>query len=173
MSAPTIRLATDADLTKIDEIYNHYVLTSTCTYQTEPNTPDERRQWLAGRGPLHPATVAELDGQIVGWASLSPFRARAAYDRTVENALYVRPDLQRRGIGKALLEDLIERARAVNHHCIIAVIDAEQDGSIKLHERHGFVEVARLRQVGFKFGQWLDVLFLQLLLHEAHLNARY
>jgi L-amino acid N-acyltransferase len=161
---PAIRVATAADLPAIDAIYNPYVLTSTCTYQTEPTTPEERLAWFENRGPAHPVAVAELDGGIVGWASISRFRERAAYDRTVENAVYVRPEYHRRGIGAALLADSVERARAAGHHAVIAVIDAEQHGSIALHERHGFERVALLREVGFKFGRWLDVVYLQLLL---------
>src|SRR5205823_14361671 len=79
-----IRLATVDDLGAINEIYNHYVLHSTCTYQTEPSSDEERTQWLARRGPKHPVTVGEVDGRVVGWASLSAFRERTAYDRTVE-----------------------------------------------------------------------------------------
>jgi L-amino acid N-acyltransferase YncA len=161
---PTLRLATVADLPTIDEIYNPYVLTSTCTYQTEPTSPAERAAWFANRGPGHPVTVAELDGRLVGWASISRFRDRAAYDRTVENAVYVRPEFHRQGIGSTLLVDSIARARAARHHAIVAVIDAEQAGSIALHERHGFTRVAHLREVGFKFGRWLDVVYLELLL---------
>ena len=159
--APLIRLATAADLASINDVYNPYVLGSTCTYQTEPSTLDERAAWFAGRGPQHPVTVAELEGEVVGWASLSRFRERSAYDRTVENAVYVRPDMHRRGIGSALLSDTVDRARAAGHHAIIAVIDAEQPGSVALHERHGFVKVAHLKEVGFKFGRWLDAIYME------------
>lgn len=167
MPAPLIRLATSDDACAINAIYNHYVLMSTCTYQTEPSTDEQRRAWLASHGPEHPITVAELDGVIVGWASLSRFRERAAYDATVENAVYVRHDLHRRGIGKALLADLIERAKSLGHHTIIAVIDGEQTGSIALHRRAGFVDAGVLRQAGWKFGRWLDVVFLQLMLEDS------
>ncbi len=160
----TIRLATSVDLPAINAIYNHYVLTSTCTYQTEPTTDAERGMWFGKRGGQHPVTVAEMDGEIVGWASLSRFRERSAYDRTVENAVYVRHDLHRRGIGAVLLADSIERARAAGHHTIIAVIDAEQSGSIALHERQGFEHVGLLREAGYKFERWLDVVYMQIML---------
>ena len=161
MPAPTIRLATVADLPAINAIYNHYVRTSTCTYQLEPTTDAERRAAFDGRGASHPLTVAELDGFVVGWGSLSPFRSRGGYASTVENAVYVRHDLQRRGIGSALLADLMERATAIGHHTIVAVIDAEQVGSIELHRRAGFAHVGTLREAGRKFDRWLDAVFLQ------------
>ena len=164
MASPRIRLAISADLSAINDIYNHYVHCSTCTYQTEPSTPDERAEWFAAHGPTHCVTVAEAAGVVVGWASISRFRSRSAYDRTVENAVYVRHDRHRHGIGSALLADSLDRARAVGHHTVIAVIDAEQAGSIALHVRHGFVEAGRLREAGFKFGRWLDVVYLQRML---------
>lgn len=161
---PAIRPATAADLPAINAIYNHYVLCSTCTYQTEPSTPAEREAWFEAHGPRHPVTVAEIDGEVVGWASLSRFHARAAYGHTVENSVYVRHDRHRRGIGGALLADAMERAAAVGHHTILALIDADQAASVTLHLRHGFVQVAHLREVGFKFGRWLDVVYLQRML---------
>jgi len=161
MPALTIRLATPPDLDAINDIYNHYVLTSTCTYQTEPETIDARRTWFTNHGPLHPITIAQHDGQIVGWASLSRFHARAAYSRTVENSVYVHPDHHRQGIGRALLTDLIDRARALGHHTIIAGIDAEQAPSVAIHTAHGFNQVALLKEVGFKFNRWLDVIYMQ------------
>jgi L-amino acid N-acyltransferase len=164
MRSRVIRVAKPSDVCAINEIYNHYVLNSTCTYQEEPSSEAERQQWLAAHGPMHPATVAEEDGRVVGWASLSAFRARVAYRWTMENAVYVHHDLQRRGIGSALLADLIERGKAMGHHSIIAVIDKEQEGSARLHRRFGFEEVAHLREVGFKFGRWLDVIYLQRML---------
>src|SRR5438874_2702937 len=132
MITPTIRLATRADLSRINEIYNYYVSRSTCTYQEEPTTTAEREAWFEEHGPMHPITVAEEDGRVLGWASLSLFRTRAAYRFTSENAVYVRHDLHGRGIGSALLSDSIERAGALGHHSIIAVIDAAQTGSIAL-----------------------------------------
>nr|MBA2481425.1 N-acetyltransferase [Planctomycetota bacterium] len=112
----------------------------------------------------HPVTVAELDGEIVGWGSLGPFRPRDGLRHTVENSLYVRHDRHRRGIGAALLADLIARARAAGHHAIIAGISAEQTASIALHRRFGFTEAALLREVGRKFDRWLDLAYWQLLL---------
>src|SRR5689334_9592709 len=97
----SIRLATPDDLPAINDIYNHFVFVSTCTYQEEPSTVDERAAWFAAHGPLHPVTVAESAGEVVGLASLSPFHRRSAYRHTVENSVYVRHDLQRRGIGSA------------------------------------------------------------------------
>jgi phosphinothricin acetyltransferase len=157
----SIRQATVKDLEAINAIYNYYVLHSTCTYQTEPETMVDRRAWFDRHGSKHPAVVALIAGEVLGWGSLSPFHAREAYRRTVENSIYVRHDAYRRGIGSALLKDLILRASEIGHHTIIGVIDGEQAASAALHAKHGFVQVAHLRQVGFKFGRWLDVFYVQ------------
>ena len=159
-----IRFATCDDLPAINDIYNHYVLHSTCTYQEVPVTMPDRLTWFAAHGPKHPITVALLEDKIVGWGSLSPFHKRAAYRNTVENSLYVAHTHHRRGIGRLLLADLIARARQIGHHTIIAGIDADQPASIALHAALGFEEVAFLKQVGYKFGRWLDVRYMQLML---------
>jgi L-amino acid N-acyltransferase len=159
-----IRPATPDDLVAINDIYNHYVLHSTCTYQTEPETMEARRAWFAGHAEKHPVTVGVEDGTVVGWGSLSRFHARAAYARSVENSVYVHHEHHRKGIGRALLEDLIGRARAVGHHTIIAGIDADQAASVALHAAAGFAKVALLNEVGFKFGRWLHVIYMQKML---------
>ena len=159
-----IRTATEADLAAVNAIYNHYVLASTCTYQEEPTTADERAAWFAAHDGAHPITVAESGGEVVAWGSLSRFHPRAAYRRTVEDSLYVRHDLHGRGIGSAVLADLLERATALGHRSVVGVISADQPASIALHLRHGFAECGRLREVGHKFGRWLDVVYLQRLL---------
>ena len=159
-----IRAATVADLRAINDIYNHYVGSSTCTYQEEPESMGDRSAWFAAHGDAHPITVAVVADEVVGWGSLSPYRERSAYRFTVENSVYVRHDVQRRGIGRLLLADLIERGRAAGHHTIVAVIDAEQAGSIALHLAMGFRDGGELRELGFKFGRWLNVRYLQLML---------
>jgi phosphinothricin acetyltransferase len=164
--AAIIRHATSADLGAINDIYNHYVLHSACTYQEEPEPLEDRRQWFERHGDRHPVIVAEVDGQVVGWGSLSAYHARSAYRHTVENSVYVQHRHHRRGIGSRLLQELITRARGLGHRAIIAGIDASQTASVALHAKFGFVEVGRLQQVGFKFGRWLDVTYMELLLIE-------
>ena len=164
MRTVDIRLATHDDLSVINSIYNHYVACSTCTYQEEPETIERRQRWFAAHGPMHPVTVAVLEGRVVGWTSLSPYHARSAYRFTVENSLYVDHERHRQGIGSALLADCIERARSLGHHAIISGIDAEQTASIALHAKFDFEPVGRLKQVGFKFGRWLDVVEMQLMI---------
>src|SRR2546421_1300417 len=164
MQSTMIRLAAPADLVAINDIYNHYVLHSTCTYQEEPETMEQRHKWFDAHGERHPVTVAVMDDRIVGWGSLSPFHARSAYRNTVENSVYVHHEMHRRGIGSMILQDLIERARVIGHHTIIAGIDGEQTASLALHARFGFEKVAHLKQLGFKFGRWLDVIYMQLML---------
>ncbi|HVX83704.1 MAG TPA: GNAT family N-acetyltransferase [Phycisphaerae bacterium] len=158
---PEIRPAAAADLDAINDIYNHYVLHSTCTYQEDPSTAAQRAAWFAAHGARHPVTVAIDGGAIVGWASLSPFHARCAYRLTVENSVYVHPDHHRRGIGRALLRDLLDRAILLGHRQIVAVISADQLPSLALHRALGFRDAGLLRGVGFKFGRWLDVAYLQ------------
>jgi L-amino acid N-acyltransferase len=165
--AAALRPATEADLGAINDIYNHYVLHSTCTYQEEPESAEARRQWFHHHDGRHPVIVAELDGQVVGWGSLSAYHARSAYRLTVENSIYVHHQHHRCGIGTRLLQELILRSRQAGHHAIIAGIDAEQDGSVALHTRFQFEKVGRLKQVGFKFGRWLDVIYLELVLDES------
>ena len=138
MSDLTIRPATADDLPAINDIYNHYVLHSTSTYQEEPEPMDGRRAWFARHGAAYPVIVAVLDGTVVGWGSLSPFHVRSAYRRTVENSVYVRHDLHRRGIGGALLNDLIARARSIGHHSIIGLIDAEPGAQHRAAPQGGF-----------------------------------
>ena len=159
-----IRLARAGDLAAINAIYNHYVLHSTCTYQVTPETEEARRAWFESHGEKHPVTVAEIDGEVAGWGSLNRYHAREAYARTVENSIYVRHDRQRRGLGRGLLADQIECARGLGHHTILALISAEQIASIALHEAFGFQKAGHLRELGWKQGQWLDVIFMQLIL---------
>jgi phosphinothricin acetyltransferase len=163
--AAAIRPATESDLVAINDIYDHYVRHSTCTYQEELEPIEDRRQWFARHGDKHPVIVAELDGQVVGWGSLSAYHARSAYGRTVENSVYVHHQHHRRGIGSLLLQELIARARKLGHHAIIAGIDAEQVASVALHARFRFEKVGQFKQVGFKFGRWLDVMYMELILN--------
>lgn len=164
MISSEIRTATAADLVAINDIYNHYVPISTTTYALEPTSLEERQQWYADRQEIHPVTVASRDGTVIGWGALNSFRGKQGYRYTVENSVYVHPDHQRQGIGAALLADLIERSRRLGLRTIVAGIDAEQTASIELHRKFGFVEVAHLREVGYKFDRWLDVYFMQLIL---------
>lgn len=159
-----IRPASVDDLEAINDIYNHYVIHSVTTYQEEPESIESRQAWFARHGNDHPVTVATIGSEIVGWGSLSPFHTRSAYHHTVENSVYVHPQHLRRGIGTALLSDLIRRAIDAQHHSIVALIDAAQAYSIAMHRKMGFVEVAHLKEVGHKFGRWLDVIYLQKML---------
>jgi phosphinothricin acetyltransferase len=138
------------------------VLHSTCTYQEEQEPLEGRRQWFSHHGERHPVIVAEEEGRTVGWGSLSAYHARSAYRHTVENSVYVHHERQRQGIGSLLLDELILRARKLEHRAIIAAIDGEQEASVALHAKFGFEKVGRLNEIGFKFGRWLDVIYMQL-----------
>ena len=162
MADVRLRAMTRGDLGAVNAIYNHYVQHSTCTYQLEPETDAARAAWFDDHGAAHPLLVAERAGTIVGWGSLSRFNARGGYARTVENSVYVAHDAHRQGIGSAILAELVTCARANGHHLIIAGIDAEQAASITLHTRFGFVHAGRLSEAGYKFGRWLDVVYMHL-----------
>lgn len=162
MATPLIRLARAEDLDAVNAIYNHYVRCSTCTYQETPESIAGRREWFAHHDAAHPVTIAEANGQIVGWGSLSPYHARSAYRYTVEDSVYVDPAFQGCGIGSALLRDMVERARTLGHHVIIAGIDASQTASLGLHAKFGFEQVGYMREVGFKYDRWLDVIYMEL-----------
>lgn len=160
----SLRPAIESDLNAINDIYNHYVLHSTCTYQEQPEPLSARYDWFRAHGPDHPIIVAECGNQVVGWGSLSPYHSRSAYGHTVENSVYVHHKWHGHGIGSLLLQDLIEHARAVGYHAVMALIDADQTGSVRLHAKFAFENVGHLKQVGFKFGRWLDVIYMELLL---------
>jgi len=161
-----VRPALHADLPGILEIYNEAVLNTTATYEYEPKTLEHRLAWyedhVKGNYPVFVAQ--DKQGRIVGWSALNPFHARAGYRFTTENSVYVAADQRGRGIGKLLMPPLIAGARERGLHAIIAGIDAENEVSIRLHAGFGFEKVGCLKQVGFKFGRWLDVVYMELLL---------
>jgi len=158
------REATIEDLPSILEIYNDAILNTTAVYDYKPHTLEMRKQWFdAKQQQGFPVFVAEEDGEIVGFSSIGPFRAWEAYKYSVENSIYVKEGCRGKGIGKLLLKPLIEAARQLNLHTIIAGIDATNEVSIKLHAQFGFEEVAYFKQVGYKFDRWLDLKFMQLI----------
>ena len=163
MQDATIRLASADDLAAINAIYNYYVANSTCTFQVEPETAEARRAWFRSRTLHQPVTVAERDGTVVGWASLSPHKSRCGYRHTAELSVYLRAQDHGMGIGKALVQDLIKRAADAGYHTILGGVCTEQTTSMRLHESLGFTQVAHFREIGFKFGRWLDVAYFQLL----------
>jgi L-amino acid N-acyltransferase YncA len=167
MTDTTIRMAVPADLPQIMAIYNHAVRETTAIWNDTQVDLDNRERWYADRiGRGFPVLVAVTGPQVLGYASYGDWRAFDGYRGTVENSVYVAPDIQGRGVGRTLLQALVDDARAQGKHVMVAGIEAGNIGSIRLHEKLGFVEVARMEQVGQKFGRWLDLVFLQLRLDE-------
>jgi phosphinothricin acetyltransferase len=158
------RLATIDDAEATRAIYNVEVSESTVTFDLVPRTLDEQRVWLTARSGAHAVLVAEDDGDVVGFGSFSPYRDRPAYSTTVEDSVYVRRDQQGKGVGKLLLAELITLATSHGFHTMIARIVGGHDASISLHQSLGFDVVGTEREVGRKFGRWLDVLVMQKLL---------
>lgn len=158
-----IRPATHADLSGISEIYNEAVLNTTASYDYEPRSLEHRVAWLddhlASNFPVFVA-VNEVC-RVVGWSSLSRFHDRVGYRFTAENSVYVAADQRGKGIGTLLMPPLIDGARERGLHAIVALIDAKNESSIRLHARFGFERVGLLKQVGFKFNRWLDVAYME------------
>lgn len=164
MAACPIRPARRADAEAINAIQNYYVLNSTATFLTEPLTLEQRYAWLEGRSPQHPVTVAVDQGAVIGWGALGDFRSRPAYRHTTEFSIYIHHERHRKGIGRALLADLVERARAAGHHALVGGCCSESIAILALLEAEGFSRVAHFPEVGCKFDRWLDVVFMQRLL---------
>lgn len=160
-----IRDATEHDLPAILDIYNEVIVNTTAVYDYKPHTLEMREAWFKTKQEQgFPVYVAEEDGRLQGLSSIGPFRAWAAYQYSVENSVYVASDARGKGVGKLLIPPLIEAAKQLKLHTIIAGIDAGNEASLKLHRRFGFEEVAHFKQVGWKFNRWLDLKFLQLIL---------
>jgi phosphinothricin acetyltransferase len=160
-----IRTAVEEDLPAILDIYNDIILTTTAIYDYHPHNLEMRRSWWLGKQKDgFPVFVAQENQRILGFSSFGPFRAWAAYKYSVENSVYVHQNERGRGIGKLLIPPIIEAAREKNFHTILAGIDAGNEVSLRLHKSFGFAEVAHFKEVGFKFGRWLDLKFLQLVL---------
>ena len=158
-----IRASVSADVPAITRIYRHHVLQGTGTFEIVAPDEDEiarRREDVAGRG--YPWLVAEIDGEVVGYAYASPFRAREAYRFTLEDSIYVSPESSGQGVGRMLLERLIETCREGGYKQLIALIgDSSNIGSIRVHERCGFQHAGVLKNVGLKSERWLDVVLMQ------------
>jgi phosphinothricin acetyltransferase len=159
-----IREASESDLTALLSIYNEIILKTTAVYDYEPHTTDMRKQWFETKKQQgFPVFVAEEEGKILGFSSIGPFRAWAAYKFSVENSVYVAAEARGKGIGKLLIPPLIGAAKKLGLHTIISGIDATNEASLRLHKSFGFEEVAHFKQVGWKFDRWLDLKFLQLI----------
>lgn len=159
-----IRLARLDDAEAIRQIYNREVSTSTVTFDLVPRSLEEQRIWLEARSGAHAVIVAEDEGEVVGFASLSPFRDRPAYNSTVEDSVYVRSDQRGKQVGHRLVQELLSLAAQHGFHTVMARIVGGHEASIGLHSRLGFTEIGTEREVGRKFGTWLDVVVMQRML---------
>ncbi len=161
----TIRPAVKADLDSILSILNHAIVHTTAVYDYEPRQPEEIEQWFTEKQQgRFPVLVAVQNDTVLGYATYAPFKNKEGYKFCVEHSVYVAEGYGGRGIGKLLLATLIQNAKTENLHTMIALIDADNKGSIIFHEKLGFIKTGVLQQVGYKFNRWLDVQFMQLTL---------
>jgi L-amino acid N-acyltransferase YncA len=162
LTSAVIRAATASDMDAIAHIYAHHVNHGTATFETEPPDSSEiSRRWSEVTAKGLPWLVAD-DGEVVGYAYSGPYRPRLAYRHTVEDSIYVRADRLGTGVGRLLMPALIETTKGCGMHQMIAVIgDSGNQASINLHRRFGFQDAGLLKDVGFKFGRWLDTVFMQ------------
>ena len=159
-----LRLARPDDAEATRTIYNTEVTGSTVTFDLVPRSLEEQRDWIEARSGAMAVVVAETDGEVVGFAALSRYRSRPAYSTTVEDSVYVRHDQRGNGVGRALLAELVEVAAARGFHTMMARIVGGHDASIGLHRSLGFEMVGIEKEVGRKFGRWLDVVLMQRML---------
>lgn len=164
MSDFAIRRAGANDAAAIAAIYNHYVRTSVATFDTQETTAQDRVEWLSQHSDPYPVLVAQREGVVVGWGSLSRWGTRCAYRHTVEISVYVAHDSVGSGLGPALALALLGEADRLGHHAVVSQIVHENEPSIRMSERLGFEHVGRLREVGRKFDRWLDVVLMELVL---------
>ncbi|MES2706224.1 MAG: N-acetyltransferase family protein [Verrucomicrobiota bacterium] len=161
-----IRPAALTDAAAIADIYNEAILTTVATFDTDIKDAAERARWLEAHGETHPVLVAVAEDRAVGWASLTRWSDRKAYDLCAETSFYVFASHQGRGIGRALMTALMAESRRLGFRTLIARIAADSRESIHLHEQFGFAHAGTLRQVGWKFDRWLDVVMMQIVLTE-------
>ncbi|MEY2566251.1 MAG: L-amino acid N-acyltransferase [Actinomycetota bacterium] len=159
-----VRLAIPSDAEAIRAIYNVEVSESTNTFDLVPRTVEQQQAWLADHAGAHPAIVAVSNGAVVGYGSLSPYKERPAYATTVEDSLFVHREHRGEGVGRNMLEELLRLAADHGFHAVIARIVGDNAASIRVHEACEFERVGVEREVGRKFGRWLDVVELQRLL---------
>ncbi len=163
-----IRDAGRRDLAAMLAIYNDVIATTTAIYEEQPAGLDVMEKWYTVRVEAGmPMLVADDAGEVIGFAALGPFRPRIGYRHTAEDSLHVRVDARGRGVGRKLLEALIDRACSLDVRTIVAMIDADAAASIHLHQSLGFVEVGRFREIGRMHGRWLDLVAMQKLLGAA------
>ncbi len=161
---PHVRRAKLEDLETITAIYNHALAHTTANFDTTPRTQEHQRTWYDQHGKSYPLLVAEADGQVVGWAALSPWSDRCAYKTTAEVSVYVEEGHQDRGIGARLMETLLEAGRQAGLHLAVARIVEGNPVSIRLHENIGFRTVGVMQEAGYKFGRYLDVIIMEKLM---------
>ena len=160
-----IRDAAENDLMAILDIYNEVIINTTAVYSEQPHTLQMRKDWYDDRVKNNfPVYVADAGGKVAGFCSFGHFRVWPCYRYTVEVSVYVEASFRGKGISKMLLTALINRAKEMKLHAVIAGISADNEISLNLHRSFGFVEVAHFKEVGYKFGRWLDLKFLELLL---------
>ena len=160
-----IREATQSDMQQILDIYNDAIINTTAVYDYKPHTLEMRLKWFDDKLEKDiPVLVAESNGTVVGFTSYGSFRAWPAYKYSIEHSVYVRQEFRNRGIAKKLLTELIDIVRTKDIHTVIAGIDADNTASIHLHKQLGFEDAGYFKEVGYKFGKWLNLRFLQLIL---------
>ncbi|MDB5277147.1 MAG: acetyltransferase [Ferruginibacter sp.] len=161
----TIQAATEEDIPALLEIYNDIIIHTTAVWHEEPHTLAMRQEWFAIKKEQgFPVFTAKENGVVIGFSTIGPFRPWFGYRFTVENSVYVAGKSRGKGVAKLLMPPLIEAAKQLGLHAIVAGIEATNEASIALHEKFGFVEVAHFKEVGFKFNRWMDLKFLELII---------
>ncbi|MFF2556917.1 GNAT family N-acetyltransferase [Nocardia sp. NPDC058058] len=168
-----VRDARESDLPEILAIHNNAIAETTAIWDTEPADLAERQAWFDARTAAGcPILVAEIDGAVAGYASYGQFRPKSGYRFSVENSVYVADRFHRRGVARTLMTELLERARRGDVHVMIAAIETSNQVSITLHEKFGFAIVGQMPQVGQKFGRWMDLTLMQIILDDGVASQR-
>ena len=158
----SVRPATERDIPAITAIYNEVVANSNAIWTEKPDTEAERLAWMIARRAMgYPVVVASEGAEVIGYGSLGDFRAWPGYRYSVEHSVHIHAGHRGRGLGRIIVDELVSAATSLGKHVLIAGIDGGNAASIRLHQRSGFVEVARMPEIGRKFGRWLDLVFMQ------------